>query len=437
LRKGVESGQEFIEEVQRVSASQQFTNRLEALMPFAELEKAHEALKHLEGLPVVRSYAVKMSPLLLFDPVFVTSYLKRGRLLLMSAGRLEDEDVFCIDSKAQLTLSLTRDTYQRLGLQGQAYKRAQTSSGRGGDRLSGRSERFVVSIDLLAPSFEPGRPGYERVRARIKAWDVARGDPNSDGSWDVVLNWTSGSDSFGETLQIPSSHAHLSTFRELSSSCEIVVLEDIWVPEDSCFAALSRGWSQGEKDETTMSWPEWMDELGKFTEYTSLLSIASQDVRTFSRPDELNTYEVPNPRKAGGCVLLRYVGFLPSTLAGRLAKQAHDFTLGTGTRISQMRSTSFADAPVIWKSQQEEVSIPEATSTSDRQYRDDDVGVRARRKRNARRQKRGCTNADQLGHQVRSAQSRISVGGWLVCNLGAAHSGSLVTLRDVGDSAVS
>lgn len=83
------------------------------------------------------------APITLFlDPIFITSHIKRGSLIAISKGNLDTDDVFCLDGKGVLHLSLTRDSYQKLGLVGQVLKQSRTSSGKGRDRLSGRPDRW-------------------------------------------------------------------------------------------------------------------------------------------------------------------------------------------------------------------------------------------------------------------------------------------------------
>lgn len=68
----------------------------------------------------------------------------------------------------------------------------------------------VVELPLLAPSFVPGKEGFERARAAIHRWDAARAaygafdidhfgpksstsgsvTDNSSGTWDLLVAWT-------------------------------------------------------------------------------------------------------------------------------------------------------------------------------------------------------------------------------------------------------
>lgn len=48
-------------------------------------------------LPSSKAYAVKVPLCLFLDPIFIVSHIKRGRLIALSKGRLDTDDMFCLD----------------------------------------------------------------------------------------------------------------------------------------------------------------------------------------------------------------------------------------------------------------------------------------------------------------------------------------------------
>ncbi|KAG0003791.1 hypothetical protein BGZ65_001349 [Modicella reniformis] len=65
---------------------------------------------------------------------------------------IDTDDVVCLDGKGKLILSLTKDSYEQLGLTGSPSK---FNSGR---------QRYVVELDLRSPAMIPGKPGFERIK---------------------------------------------------------------------------------------------------------------------------------------------------------------------------------------------------------------------------------------------------------------------------------
>jgi hypothetical protein len=83
-----------------------------------------------------------------------------------------------------LHLSLPRTLYTSLGLVGVPSHFTRVASGRFSDRRSGSAERYAVVLDLNAPSFEPGRKGFERTKEALIRLDELHALP-----WQAVANW--------------------------------------------------------------------------------------------------------------------------------------------------------------------------------------------------------------------------------------------------------
>lgn len=401
-----------------------------------------------------RSYVVRISPRLFLEPLFVASYVRRGKLIALSVGRLDCEDVFCIDGTGKLHLSLTKDTYQTLGLQGQALKASMTASGRAGDRKSGTADRFLVTIDLRASYFTPGRPAYDRTSARFKAWDEARGDSEHHGSWDVLLSWSDDDRPLGAEVQYPPRFVTADSVREIFASRQIETVSDVWVPSsDDAWAHLRRGWTDG-NNRGQLGWIDWLESLGVVTEWAGLATTKSECIRTFSRPDHLNAYEVPAPRTHGTLVKISYSGFLPVALGVHITNVMREVISKSASSMAVVQAAGFGDAPLCWssfdartkKGEQQDghdtltgAKVKEGGRSPDQSANDDDderdTGLRARRKRSKKRQKRGFTRPDQLGFQVRNPHSIATASGWQSLLFAPqADLADYILIENVGDS---
>lgn len=268
------------------------------------------------------AYLASMPIALLLDPIFVSAYIKNGSLIALTAGRLDTDDVFCLDGRGTLHLSLTRDTYQSLGLVGRQSKLAHTSSGRAGDRRSGGVERWSVRVDLLSPSFVPGKPGYERTLARLRSWDAARsvqgshaasfdaasglgfasgsssstamlgtgdGSDGSRPSWRVLLyhsaNSPTAEDERGEhgcEITLPARFAATCTLKSIHLDARRTTMEDVWLPDLST-SKLRQGWreekgkgKQAQEHGQQDDWLDWIEELQELTAWTTLAASGAE-----------------------------------------------------------------------------------------------------------------------------------------------------------------
>lgn len=131
--------------LEKVIASHVFNHSLQISVPIRASSDVDDLMKCLpssSSSSAAAAYLVKVPMRLFLDPIFITSHIKQGSLIALSKGRLDQDDVICLDGSGVLHLSLTRDTYQTLGLVGQVLKQSRTSSGKGRDRMSGKAERW-------------------------------------------------------------------------------------------------------------------------------------------------------------------------------------------------------------------------------------------------------------------------------------------------------
>lgn len=119
---------------------------------FQEIPQSLKKTLQQDSMPV---HFVKLVPLsLLVSPIFLDNFCKKGHLYMMSHGtKIDTEDCIAILPSGKLIMNLTKDTYERLGLEG---KKSQFHNI--------RNDRYVVVINMLDPSFVPGKNYYERVK---------------------------------------------------------------------------------------------------------------------------------------------------------------------------------------------------------------------------------------------------------------------------------
>lgn len=339
-----------------------------------------------------------------------------------------------------LHLSLTRDSYQSLGLVGQALKQSRTSSGKGRDRRSGKTERWselagvmarrprllthgntAVRIHLLAPSFYPGKPGYDRTLARLGEWDQRRRGGNG-ACWETLLCWTDGQAS--QEMYFPSRHVRQDSIQEINTVVNVSTLDDCWVPEHT--GQWNRGWAAKDGQNCAPDWETWRDALDAFLEWAALASLSADCVRTFSRSDHFNSYEAKQAGagNAAAVLKLQYHGLLPSEYCAQVMQAVRAHVSQNDLDFALLSCSGFTDSPLAWRMEptltaselqwQVESSQDESgEDTASDQGQQLETGPRARKRRQKKRNQRGTINRDQVGHQVK-LPGASSCNGWQV-----------------------
>ncbi|XP_062502073.1 ribonuclease P protein subunit p40-like [Corticium candelabrum] len=97
-------------------------------------------------------YVAELPVSTFIQPHFIHSTLKQGSFFALShTHHIDTDDCVAVFPQGLLVLSVTKDTYEQLGIVGRSSEFQQGA-------------KFIVEIDLLADSFQPGRKQYERVQ---------------------------------------------------------------------------------------------------------------------------------------------------------------------------------------------------------------------------------------------------------------------------------
>lgn len=288
----------------------------------------------------------------------------------------------------------------------------------------------MVCIDLLAPSFVPGKPGFDRTLARLREWDERRSKKNSDEnpSWDTLFCWTDEGSEGGAEMHFPPRHVKQEDKVEIQVRPKISSLDDCWAPLQSNVWNL--GWkTEGEEGNGRMDWDAWCEDLDTLFEWSGLASMSSESLRTFSRSDHLNSYQVGTieSRQSTSLVQVRYQGLLSSVFCASIIASVRSYLLaktnGTNLGLAIITCSGFADSPLAWKMNDtstlssEENNLLQGTSEDseeDKLESKQETGPKARKQRQKKRQKRGTTSPHQVGHQVKVPGSSNHNGWQLV-----------------------
>ncbi|CAK7217308.1 hypothetical protein SCUCBS95973_003104 [Sporothrix curviconia] len=133
-----------------------FVSQVDLVLPraCADEVQAKLAQRPLTASSLHQRYArVRMSLGQVLQGSFFTEYVKAGSILMLSEGRLGQDNVFSLKD-GRLTLYLERETYERAGLVGK------THGAKGG---RGLRPRWIVEFDLNEKAMWPGKSGFDRL----------------------------------------------------------------------------------------------------------------------------------------------------------------------------------------------------------------------------------------------------------------------------------
>lgn len=132
-----------------------FVSQLELVVPqaCAELVQRTLAGRSPESTARPRYARVVMTLGQVLEGSFFTEYVKAGNVLMLSEGRLGQDNVFSLKD-GRLTLYLEREAYERAGLVGKTH-------GAKGNR--GLRPRWIVELDLNPKAMWPGKSGFDRL----------------------------------------------------------------------------------------------------------------------------------------------------------------------------------------------------------------------------------------------------------------------------------
>lgn len=132
-----------------------FVSQLELVVPQASADLIQRTLAERTSASSAQpKYArVVMTLGQVLDGAFFTEYVKAGNILMLSKGRLGQDNVFSLKD-GRLTLYLEREAYERAGLVGK------THGAKGG---RGLRPRWIVELDLNHKAMWPGKSGFDRL----------------------------------------------------------------------------------------------------------------------------------------------------------------------------------------------------------------------------------------------------------------------------------
>ncbi|KAK9369436.1 ribonuclease P 40kDa subunit-domain-containing protein [Lipomyces kononenkoae] len=267
-----------------------------------------------------------------FKPEFLNQHIKKDNCLVLSLAEIDTEDVYCIYD-GTLRLSLRKETYERVGLQGKASKFSKS--------------RFNVEINLRSPNFLPGHKGFDKL---IRAVDNS---PLRHPVPFLICVFSS-----VDSSPILPDYFHATTYPQ-SYTCTHIP-DAVIVPQLSPFRSAIKLAEPSYHSISKKDKEEYVDEVVKegllhILEWTSLLGLKSERIQFKKSIDSLlSTYSVfhdgdeENTPIGNKVTKISIQGFLTS----KVTKQVFDDLIRylPAKSWATMTVYGFQDAPVSWGS---------------------------------------------------------------------------------------
>ncbi|KAK1173671.1 ribonuclease P protein subunit p40 [Acipenser oxyrinchus oxyrinchus] len=258
-------------------------------------------------------YLVKNLPVYeIVEQQFLDLCVKKGSFYALSYNtRIDQDNSAALIPAGKLILSVDKDTYEELGLEGQQSQYSHKAV-----------MRHIITIDLTDASFAPGTKKYKRV-----IWALKEKKPLA---CDFLMAWhPSGEGDFSL-----SSYFAKYQCKEHTPSVSTKILRDIPSP------VISGGELKGKPEESCDS-QEFLDWLGA----------ASADIDCNNEASSfLSTYCCPEPSVVmGQACLWTVTGFLlPEKIYMLLEQLRHYFDEPKLAHWTTLTVHGFADSPVSW-----------------------------------------------------------------------------------------
>ncbi|KAK2462727.1 hypothetical protein APHAL10511_005245 [Amanita phalloides] len=258
-----------------------FTLRLDVLFPenaALEVALAQHKTRYAKGV-------FRLSELVENASAFIHEFETHSKFLMLSTDKNID-DVWCIDSRGLVTLFLSKETYEQLGIAGKPLpfkKRAKH------DR--------VVQFSLRRGTDTPGNVARRHVA--LRAWDKRREEEMGVKGWHVMYCCKDPG-----TISHPlfASGDRLSELNVEDVASQLKRIRDVHVPN------VELRWIPGNGAEDELE--DWNEEMHSLFEWVGMACLGSQRINLNDRVDPYVAVYEPLPSMPGNLTHIQWQGFL-------------------------------------------------------------------------------------------------------------------------------
>jgi len=261
----------------------------------------------LANTPIHHRLVMPLSGILEHD--FFNVYIKAGNVLLLSHGRLDVDNIFCL-SDGVLRMSVDNESYEKAGLQGRPAK-----FGNGPGVM--RRRRFLIELNLRSASYLIGTKSFQKLK---RACETVFKEPQVFLFTDLTPESASRSSGTAPPTSILPAPSIITRFPARNTTLNIETYHDLdvpsFLPPPNC--RLHGGGKSAEAEYHRDIWREWAMEV---YEYLSLLALPSGPADRAKAADKVDPYlstYIVDEAHLGAVTRVRFVGLLPAKWIDRL-----------------------------------------------------------------------------------------------------------------------
>ncbi|KAF8347917.1 ribonuclease P 40kDa subunit-domain-containing protein, partial [Amanita rubescens] len=254
-----------------------FTRRLEVIFP--ENSALEAALTQHKTCYAKGTF--KLSELVENASAFIHTLELQSNFLMLSRDKNTD-DVWCIDSRGIVTLFLSKDTYEQLGIVGKPLPFKKPAD----------DYRIVVQFSLRRGTDTPGNVARRHVA--LRAWDKRREEEMGLGGWNVIYCHR------GTILHPLSSSIEQSDVMNIKA--QVQKIRDVHVPD----VELRRFPEREAEDDIE----DWNEEIHSLFEWVGMACLGAQRLKINDRVDPYVALYKPPPSTPGCLTHIRWQGLI-------------------------------------------------------------------------------------------------------------------------------
>lgn len=226
-----------------------------------------------------------------------------SQFLMLATPSRASEDLWCIDSRNVLTLSVCKETYEDLGIVGKPLP------------FKGQSDVHVIEIPLQIKPDGYSVKVRQKQQQSIEQWEKRR-EMSGSIHWDVV---SCSNQTPNEAPDIPFTPSGASQARKVV--CEQTNHANIHIPLPS-FKPRPQTSRKGKVHSLLEDQEDWDREVMQLFEWVGLVALGSPRIHANDRPDPyVAVYEPPQPSTVGSVSHVAWTGFLAPSFVQSLIQQ--------------------------------------------------------------------------------------------------------------------
>ncbi|PPQ78681.1 hypothetical protein CVT25_010702 [Psilocybe cyanescens] len=297
-RVKVSSGSLPSSKIASLAASHPFSQQLDVVFP-----SDPRLLEVLGGLETVYGKAkIRLGDVLNHADIFATDSGKESDPVIVCSNEPDEEDMWCIDPRGHLTISVATESYQRLGLLGKKLP------------FKNQHDRHVIDIPLQKNTQSVANQA--KRKKNLENWDERRESELGKGAglWNVVY-------CANEKAEVTTPFQES---KQVRVRCKIGEFNYMHVPTLSLRPrpeGLSKRKSKGQtiREENDDLLEDWDLRVESLFEWIGMACLGAQRLRVNDRVEPyVALYEPPQPSEMQNVTHLQWCGLLSPTFIDRV-----------------------------------------------------------------------------------------------------------------------